>query len=926
MNTPFQLPTSIIANGQGVNGWTNPSNILLVDGDFAVSSGSTNILEVGNFNLNIPQGSDITNFTVQVKGYRGSFNTTLQVYAVDDTSGVPLSYPMAPFQGFSGTNTLYTLPSTLFGTTWTVDQANNIKLRFIADGELHLDACLIQADYVPQIVPVPVVPSTGQVVVDEFVEAIEFDLAQSMTSSDLYMFLQSFNYPDGTPIQYADFFGEADMVIDQGVQGLEEQVVITNVEQDYQGTGLCRISFGSITNRGLKFHYPYDHDITLCRNHFGTAKAVISNSARFYSRFLKKNQIGALVSAPIYVDNQNSQLPSVATEFDFTGAVVASNDSTNPSKKIINIPGVGITPPSVVSTSSATSGASQVSSLSWSHVSSGINRLLKVEVETESANAITGITYDGVALTHAVTATNGTLRNEQWYLIAPAVGTYDIVVTMSAPSYLTCGAETYVSVNQSSPIGVTQTATGSSLSPSLVLTTGTTNSIVSDSLATGTLPIVYTVGPGQTVNWSITANPNARQGASSVELAGTSPDAVTMSWVITQSVPWALTAVEIKGLPSSLTGIVSINSDTTPAQTIVGSGGTTVSTTGGVTTISSAGGGSGITSINGDTNAAQVINAGPGISVTSSGGTTTVSNTNPAAGSVIITPGTSSPLGYNQYVELQGSTSYIGGTGIAPTAAIFGPYMIVRLTDTTTASGAEKIVWYTRNSKGGYVSGTLLSHPTHGTGAGYIGMPFTVSSDGLSLWTMEIHRNGVAPATQTLTLKQWDQSLTLLNTYTYTTVASLSDAQAVGGINAAIMVDGTTLWTTLDESASAHWTTYTIGGGTLSSPAVTNLSNTTYNSFGRKSLGNWYVNKPSAGIDKFSWSAPNFTLVSSHLNSSDLSAIGVNRSFINATPINGFSIGFEVPDSSDVGRFVDTSFVFTGGSVNNSVEYDIYPF
>jgi len=237
---------------------------------------------------------------------------------------------------------------------------------------------------------------------------------------------------------------------------------------------------------------------------------------------------------------------------DFQGAGVSViNDGLDAFNKIVTIPGNGINPPSVVATSSATSGASQVPTLTWSHVSSGINRLLLVQVETEAGATISGITYNGVALTQSVANTNGTLRNEQWYLVAPPVGTYSIIVTVTPNSYVTCGAETFNTVDQGSPIGATQSSTGSSLSPSLAIVTTSDNSLVVDSLATGVLPIAYTVGAGQVVNWNITANPNIRQGASSVEPAGSSPDNVTMSWAITQSTPWALTAVEVNGIASA---------------------------------------------------------------------------------------------------------------------------------------------------------------------------------------------------------------------------------------------------------------------------------------------------------------------------------------------------------------------------------------
>lgn len=632
----FTLPTTVIQNGQGVTGWQNPNNILFVDGDFAVSSGSTNILTVGQFNYvtfgnpnpGIPIGSQITDITVRVTGYRGTFNTTLQIYAVDDTSGITFSYPYAPaFQGFSGTNTAYTLTSSLFGTTWTVDQINNLKLKLIADGELHLDAIELSITYVTPDIPTPnPFPTTGETVCAEFVQAQPFQLAQSMAANSTFFYAQSMNYPDGTPILISDFYEDAFIVMDQGTPQ-EENMMITDIFQNYNGTGLVRVELTTINNRGIMFKYPYTHDINLCVDHSGTAEFVISNSAPFYDRFLKKCQIDALVSAPIATYSEGTLIDPHTHAYDYQGAGVSvAPDGTDPDKMIVTIPGTGINPPTVVSTSSATSGATQVPTLTWSHVSSGINRLLVVQVTAVGGGTVSGITYNGIALTNGVIAANGTIDDEQWYLIAPPVGIYDIIVSLSSNSYITAGAETYTTTNQISPIGATQSATGTSLTPSLVFTTTHDNSLVVDSISTGTLPIVYTAGAGQSENWKITNNPNAAQGASSVQAAGSAPDSVIMAWTITQSIPWVQTVMEINGVSGSASGITSINGDTTPAQTIVGTGGTTVSTVGGVTTVNSSTGGSGITSINGDTTAAQTIVNGGGIGIATVGGVTTLTN------------------------------------------------------------------------------------------------------------------------------------------------------------------------------------------------------------------------------------------------------------------------------------------------------------
>jgi len=570
--TSYKLPTSVIQNGTGVNAWADPNNILLVDGDFAVASGPASEILVGGFNISLGQLDTITNITLKVKGYRGSYNTTLAIYAVDDTSGVEISYPYAPsFQGFDGTNTVYTLASSLFGTTWTPDQINNIKIKLVADGTLYLDSVQLAVTYTEGVTPVPVAPSSGQIVVDEFVQGIRFQLAQAMTSNDLFLFAESFTMPDGTNIEYADFYGEALITVDQGILGSEENIRISNVEHDYNGTGLVRISIDSLSDRGLGFIYPYTTDATRRKAHGGTAEFVISNSAPFYNRFLRKNQIDALVSAPIYISDENVQLTDPAHELDFRGSgVTVVNDGSDSFKKIVTIQGTGVSTPVVVNTSSSTTGDAQAATLTWSHVSSGIDRLLVVQVITEAAKTITGITYNGIALTQEVTATNGTLRSEQWILVAPTIGTYDIEITMSGNSYITAGAETFTSVNQTTPTGNTSIATGSSLLITDTITTTVDNSIIVDSVGTGVLPMAYTIGAGQSNNWAITVNPNVRQGASSIEGAGTTPDNITMSWNIIQSTPWVSASLEICGIPSAVNlGVLSVtglNTDNTDPQ------------------------------------------------------------------------------------------------------------------------------------------------------------------------------------------------------------------------------------------------------------------------------------------------------------------------------------------------------------------------
>jgi len=389
--TNNQVPSIVIANTLPGVDWQNPNNILFSDGTFAIATGNTQILTVSYVGkINVPVGATINNIVISVKGYRGSFNTTLQIYAIDFTSGSPVYYLMSPsFQGFDGTNTLYTLPSTLFSTTWTVDAINNLGLKLVADGELYLDTIEANVLYTAAVPVIPVTTlqyntlaggvfgvgntitggtsgatgtvdsdnginemtlsgvtgtfqigetisnglgvtaivanPTGSLICDEFVEALPFQLASSITSTSLTMLLNSFNYPDGvTPIQIADFHGEAIGVIDQGVIGKEEAVRIVDIQQNYNGAGQVLISFGTLANRGLGYQYPYTSVTALRQDHSGTAEFVLSNPAVFYDRFIKKCQADALFSVPIEVYDEAVSLTTSLHTLKFVGAGVVA--------------------------------------------------------------------------------------------------------------------------------------------------------------------------------------------------------------------------------------------------------------------------------------------------------------------------------------------------------------------------------------------------------------------------------------------------------------------------------------------------------------------------------------------------------------------------------------------------------------------------
>ena len=172
------------------------------------------------------------------------------------------------------------------------------------------------------------------------------------------------------------------------------------------------------------------------------------------------------------------------------GAVVV-NAATAPS------PGIAFDAAgSVVQNANATS-------FTWSHTVSGSNRLLVVgvSIRNQQSETASSVTYAGTPLTLVGTRINETsARVEIWQLVAPAVGTDNVVVTLSAAAKIVGSATSLTGVDQSTPIATSGFAAGSSTNPSLTFTAVATSAWVIDALAyrsTGNSTPTATAGGNQ---------------------------------------------------------------------------------------------------------------------------------------------------------------------------------------------------------------------------------------------------------------------------------------------------------------------------------------------------------------------------------------------------------------------------------------------
>lgn len=628
VSTNFLLPAYVVTNGDTTgNSWTDPNDILLVDGLFAESdpnNGTASDIEIGGFNPNLPQNAVITGIEMELIAKTGAIGVpgqTLTIYAVDNTSGSDVLYPYtAPVSSLN--TTLQTLllgtPNYQFATSFTPDQINNLKFSLVANGDIFVDSFLMKVYYyIPDVAPAPT-PSTDNCESCNSpiqVQAMYLETPFLIGQTQFFLQAGSMQYPDGTPVQPGDVGecgGSIDFVFDEGKpkgdsnNNFEENVTL-DLSTGYWTvlpSGVIKVDIGSVNNRGLQFHTPAGHVSALMSDHDANSKVIISNNCKFYLRYVRACQAGTVFSRPIEVQDESTLVANPTEIFNFIGAgVSAVQDGTDPEKVNITIPGFGVKPPNVVSVTYKSSGNTQVTTLDADLDISGLNRGAVVQISTEEAQTVVSVTVGGVACTQESVDTDApnNIRQEIWACVNPPLGTQSVVITLSGAAYLTFGAEALSEIDTSNMVGNTQTATGSGFVPTLALTTANDNSIVIDGLATAQTPIIYTQGAGQALNWAITANGNTRQGGSSVEEAGLAPDNITMSYAITQSTPWVLTAIEINGIPAVAPIAnpleiqeegVAVDSNTVTLN-FTGAGATASQTSPGVVEVNIPGGGSG---------------------------------------------------------------------------------------------------------------------------------------------------------------------------------------------------------------------------------------------------------------------------------------------------------------------------------------------
>lgn len=203
--------------------------------------------------------------------------------------------------------------------------------------------------------------------------------------------------------------------------------------------------------------------------------------------------------------------------------------------------------------------ATDPTSLTWSHTCSGSDRVLIVGTSTESdssghtAQTVSGITYAGVALNHIRSdyiTDNGT---ELWYLIAPATGANNIVVTMTAVVDGLFGAGlSFTGVDQTNPIDNNAGTTTTGTSISQALTTNVANAMIVNIMQHYNSSAVLTPDADQTQRFNTpTTGDNDQAGGTRLVTAATS---YTTSWTADINDGMTLSVLSLK--PAGVSTIV----------------------------------------------------------------------------------------------------------------------------------------------------------------------------------------------------------------------------------------------------------------------------------------------------------------------------------------------------------------------------------
>lgn len=128
----------------------------------------------------------------------------------------------------------------------------------------------------------------------------------------------------------------------------------------------------------------------------------------------------------------------------------------------------------------SSSGSVNSTSLTVSHTCSGSERILFacITTYTNNSDAVTGVTYNGVAMTRVPTDGYQAMSGNAvylYYLVAPSAGTFDMVISVASSRLIKTVNASFTGVEQVNPIDASTKGTQATATTTTATITTTTN-------------------------------------------------------------------------------------------------------------------------------------------------------------------------------------------------------------------------------------------------------------------------------------------------------------------------------------------------------------------------------------------------------------------------------------------------------------------
>lgn len=211
------------------------------------------------------------------------------------------------------------------------------------------------------------------------------------------------------------------------------------------------------------------------------------------------------------------------------------------------------------------------SSLTFAHVVGAIsNSLLVVSISSQDSNhanvPITGVTYNGVALTKAKEdmASSNNTSSSIWYLLNPASGTHNVIVSATGSVQILAVSSSWSGVAQSGQPDASAgagTANNNSSSPSQAITTVADNSLIVDAISSEANRTA--IGGSQTTIGVVQGQ--SFENVSASYMIKTPAGSATMSATLSSGQPWSMTV-------ASFSPVAAAGATRTPRLALLGVG------------------------------------------------------------------------------------------------------------------------------------------------------------------------------------------------------------------------------------------------------------------------------------------------------------------------------------------------------------------